>query len=103
VQLAQLPGVDLGAAVPDAADGRQWLGPYVCSAQPVPCARDLDRLAEALGASAGDGRVFGLAPDGVGSVSVLLQDGTHISLPVVGNVFGAHLDEAVQGVDFATP
>lgn len=47
--------------------------------------------------------VFGVAPDGVSSVSVTLQDGTHISLPVVGDVFGAHLDEAVQAVDFVTP
>lgn len=47
--------------------------------------------------------VFGLAPDGVRSVTVTLADGTGVSLPVVGNVFGAHLDEAVQGVDFVTP
>lgn len=46
---------------------------------------------------------FGLAPDGVGSVSVALQDGTHVKLPVVGNVFGARLDEAAQGVSFVTP
>jgi len=47
--------------------------------------------------------VMGLAPDRVNSVRVTLRDGTRIRLPVVGNVFGAHLDEPVQGVSFVTP
>ena len=47
--------------------------------------------------------VFGLAPDGVSSVSITLEDGTQVSLPVAGNVFGAHLDEAAQSVKFVIP
>lgn len=49
------------------------------------------------------GDVFGLAPDGVASVRVVLGDGTRVTLPVVGNVFGAHLDEPVRGVELVTP
>ncbi|MFL5817898.1 MAG: hypothetical protein ACJ76L_09880 [Conexibacter sp.] len=43
--------------------------------------------------------LMGLAPDGVDHVDVLLRDGTRLSLPVVQNVFGAHLDEPVQSVE----
>jgi hypothetical protein len=47
--------------------------------------------------------VVGLAPDGVSRVDVTLQDGTHVGLPVVQNVYGAHLDEPAESVGFATP
>ncbi|HZV76064.1 MAG TPA: hypothetical protein VFF79_20320 [Conexibacter sp.] len=47
--------------------------------------------------------VIGLAPDGVRTVRITLEGGARVSLPVVANVYGAHLDEAAQGVEFATP
>jgi hypothetical protein len=47
--------------------------------------------------------LVGLAPDGVSHVDVTLQDGAHVDLPVVQNVYGGHLDEPAQSVGFATP
>jgi len=43
--------------------------------------------------------LIGLAPDGVDRVELTLADGTRIGLPVVQNVYGAHLDEPVQNVE----
>lgn len=45
--------------------------------------------------------LVGLAPNGVDHVDVQLQDGAQLSLPVVGNVYGAHLDEPVASVELA--
>ena len=50
-----------------------------------------------------DDDLVGLVPDGVSAVTVALKDGAREVLPVVGNVYGAHFDEGIQSVAFATP
>lgn len=50
-----------------------------------------------------DEDLVGLAPDGVRSVTVTLRDGAHVRLPVVENVFGAHLAGGVAGVALDPP
>jgi hypothetical protein len=45
-----------------------------------------------------DDDLIGLAPDGVRSVSVHLQDGSVVSLPVAENVFGAQFDQSVERI-----
>jgi hypothetical protein len=42
--------------------------------------------------------LLGLAPDGVARVTVTLRDGSTVTLPVVGNVFGARFDQGVVSV-----
>ena len=118
------PGSSLRVAVPPPADGTPhasastlpvWLVPTATgdvSMQVLPpgadgpgsgFAADLQMVEQGHALMSMGQDAFGLAPDGVSSVSVTLQDGTHVRLPVVGNVFGAHLDEAARSVSFVTP
>jgi hypothetical protein len=49
-----------------------------------------------------DRDLLGLAPNGVSDVTVTLTDGSEVVLPVVDNVFGAHLDQPVTDVRFGS-
>lgn len=62
-------------------------------------AADLQMVEQGHARMSVDRDLFGLAPDGVDHVDVLLRGGGRLSLPVVENVYGAHLDSPVQSVE----
>lgn len=114
------PGSSLRVAVPPPADGTPhasastlpvWLVPTAggdVSMQVLPkgadgpasaFAADVQMVEQGHAWMTVDRDLLGVAPDGVDHVDVRLQDGAQVALPVVGNVYGAHLDEPVRNVE----